>query len=1053
MRPDDWAIIQNMFHQALEIESPKAREAFLEGVDLDNSLIGEIRKLLAAHYDSDGFLENAPLDPWIQNEATESEYEPKDRIGHYQLVRELGRGGMGQVFEAIQEEPIQRRVALKILSVDAATPELTARFHREYHILAQLRNRYIAQVYDAGTTEEGLPFFAMELVEGQDIKTYVQKNCLNREKCLELAIQVAEGVQFAHQKGILHRDIKPSNILVQSEGSQPVCKIIDFGIAKQLFHQPETDTPLQNKDGDPLYTAGLLGSPHYLPPEQLTDPGSIPDARSDIYSYGVTLFELMTGEPPFSGQTSLQILENKIHQTVDPPHKTLHGMPVDLSLVIKQCMNRNLEGRPASMADVIEDLKRIQQGRPVQLVDLGFWYAFKLHVRRHRWVAISTFVFLIALAVVGATLLRTRSQARQTELLVQELGTRVERVEWQRRVIHMMPPHNIESSEAVLNKEIVEIEELGRNYGELAFGPKFFAMGKIALTLRQWDKAREFLELARDSHANPAGINIALGRTYAELYWARLEEIEQLPHSAREPLIERANKELKNKALDFLGQTQDKEALFYTGLLFELQGLDALAIQQYQNAFQLQPWLYEALIREIAIRIKQGTQFLNEGEHDRFEALRLHVEQLFTKLQQLAPNDPESYSSLASYLQIDIELTIRKGEHPDEKHKELIDACRRALLIDPDHYQALTQMASELWSFAEFCWYRDGKDPSLKIEEALAIAQHAQSLKTGRTNHHFISAQAYCTLGYFHTEQGANAMVSFQNAIKHTKAILEKFPEDFRSLHQMGLIYWMIADYLMTIGENPTDALIQSETYYKKAIALKPGLSIFFNNLALVFDSRSDYEIWTGQNPVESIELADANYKEAIDIDAYRLAFGNIANLYLKQASFYLEVKHLDLELVKKYLEQAREAIHQLDEVNHQDSELEVSRINLSIIEALLQIQREGNPEPSFYEALTLAKEGMTNYPQSTDIFIAYLRIIRIKTEWHHEPELLKMGLAKCQQVPDKLQKHPQLKAEYAALLSLSKSTKNHKTAKTLFEEAFQQNKFLQHEYNAYRSR
>ncbi|MHC4582130.1 MAG: serine/threonine protein kinase, partial [Planctomycetota bacterium] len=220
---------------------------------------------------------------------------PGTKIGHYELLELIGEGGMGLVYLAEQKEPVKRKVALKIVKLGMDTKQVVARFEAERQTLALLEHPNIAHVFDAGTTDSGRPYFVMEYVKGKSITKYCDEKKLCVEKRLELFQQICEGIHHAHQKGIIHRDIKPSNILVSLQDDKPVPKIIDFGIAKAIT-QPLTEKTSHTEHGQ------LLGTPEYMSPEQADMAYQDVDTRSDIYSLGVLLYELLTGATPFDAK-------------------------------------------------------------------------------------------------------------------------------------------------------------------------------------------------------------------------------------------------------------------------------------------------------------------------------------------------------------------------------------------------------------------------------------------------------------------------------------------------------------------------------------------------------------------------------------------------------------------------------------------------------------------------------------------------------------------------------------------------------------------------------
>jgi eukaryotic-like serine/threonine-protein kinase len=284
---------RELFLKALEKPTPAERAAFLEGACGDDvELRAAVEALLADHRE-DSFLEQ----PAVASPATVRITPPNDEqvgtvIGRYKLLEKLGEGGFGAVWAAEQREPVRRRVALKIIKLGMDTKQVVARFEAERQALAVMDHPNIAKVLDAGATDTGRPYFVMELVRGVRITDYCDQNGLSTRERLDLFIKVCQAIQHAHQKGIIHRDIKPSNVLVTLHDGVPVPKVIDFGIAKA------TQAELTEKT---IYTQHhqFIGTPAYMSPEQAEMSGLDLDTRSDIYSLGVLLYELLTGKPPF----------------------------------------------------------------------------------------------------------------------------------------------------------------------------------------------------------------------------------------------------------------------------------------------------------------------------------------------------------------------------------------------------------------------------------------------------------------------------------------------------------------------------------------------------------------------------------------------------------------------------------------------------------------------------------------------------------------------------------------------------------------------------------
>jgi serine/threonine protein kinase len=295
--------LEAAFARAVEQPSLEARAAFVQDFcGKHPSLEQRLQQLLVA-YDENGdeFLEQAPLPDGASsgNGALAARFaalkaeEAGDRIADYKLLQQIGEGGFGVVWMAEQERPVRRRVALKIIKMGMDTKEVVARFEQERQALAMMEHPNIAKVFDAGATAYGRPFFVMELVRGVKITDYCDEANLSTSQRLRLFMAVCQAVQHAHQKGIIHRDLKPSNILVTLHDGVPVPKVIDFGVAKATAQQRLTDLTLFTKFEQ------MVGTPLYMAPEQAELSGLDVDTRSDIYSLGVLLYELLTGRTPF----------------------------------------------------------------------------------------------------------------------------------------------------------------------------------------------------------------------------------------------------------------------------------------------------------------------------------------------------------------------------------------------------------------------------------------------------------------------------------------------------------------------------------------------------------------------------------------------------------------------------------------------------------------------------------------------------------------------------------------------------------------------------------
>jgi serine/threonine protein kinase/WD40 repeat protein len=422
-----------IFSNALELTSTTERVGYIREACADDARLRErVEKLLRAHEQAGGFF-SEPLKPKTSAGPSESTVvltmeKAGDIIGRYKLLEQIGEGGCGVVYMAEQQEPVRRRVALKVIKLGMDTKQVVARFEAERQALAMMDYPNIARVLDAGSTSSGRPYFVMELVRGVKITEFCDRKKVSTNERLELFVRVCHAVQHAHQKGIIHRDLKPSNILVTIVDGMAVPKIIDFGIVKATNNQRLTDKT--------LFTAfeHFIGTPAYMSPEQAEMSGVDVDTRTDLYSLGVVLYELITGKTPFDAEELRRSGLDEVRRTIrerEPPkpstrlhalaqadltttaqarqtdeRKLLQSVSGDLDWIVMKCLEKDRSRRYETVNNLARDVERYLKNQPITARPPSRAYQFQKFVRRNRLAFTAITALTMALLVGLGTSMR-----------------------------------------------------------------------------------------------------------------------------------------------------------------------------------------------------------------------------------------------------------------------------------------------------------------------------------------------------------------------------------------------------------------------------------------------------------------------------------------------------------------------------------------------------------------------------------------------------------------------------------------------------------------------
>jgi eukaryotic-like serine/threonine-protein kinase len=834
----DFAKMQEIFLAAVERHRPEEWDAYLDQACADDELRRQVKLLLKAHLEA-GSVPGAAAQERGQTAAYQTAAEaPGHVIGSYKLLEEIGEGGMGTVWMAQQTEPVKRLVAVKLIKAGMDSRQVIARFEAERQALALMDHPHIAKVLDGGTTSAGRPYFVMELVKGVPLTKYCDEHRLTPKQRLELFVPVCQAVQHAHQKGIIHRDLKPSNVLVALYDGQPVPKVIDFGIAKATG-QLLTEKTLVTGFG------AIVGTLEYMSPEQAELNQLDIDTRSDIYSLGVLLYELLTGTTPLEKKrlkeaALLEVL--RLIREEEPPRpstrlsESTESLPSisaqrqmepakltklvrgELDWIVMKALEKDRNRRYESASAFAADVQRYLADEPVQACPPSAGYRLRKFVRRHKRpvLAASIIVFLCAAAIAGTTTGLVQALAAERRALTE----RDEKEEARRQTRQTLN---------TMTDEVVE-ELLGR---------------QLELT----EEHRAFLKKMLAYHAEFAAAKAddPLGRQGRAQGYSR---VGLLHHR--------------------LGEYQDAETAYREAL--------ALA-NQLAKDFPDQPDFRRDLAASYAGlgNLLRDTGRPKEAEGAYRDALNLHQQ-----LAATAPDRPD-FRQVRAKCQLNLGILLSDMGRPEKAEA----AYRDALAL-------LTQLAAELPLRADVrqelalghlnlgIVFQDTDRPKLAeaaYRDALTIFAKLATEFPRRSDFRMNLATSHSNLGVLlrATDRSEEAEAAYRDALALRKQLAADFPHRPDVRNDLAMSHTNLANLLRAAGR-----LEKAEAAYRDALAL-------WKQLAAEFPQRPEFRraLAQGHANLGNLLRATGRLKEAEAAFADALALHQQLGADFQQVSDY----------------------------------------------------------------------------------------------------------------------------------------------------------------------
>lgn len=945
-----------------------------------------------------------PSDPTAEGRAL-----PLALLDRYHDIRHIGEGSMGTVYRALDTR-LGRLVALKLLKSDA--PEDTRRFLREARAQAKIEHANVCRVYEVGEAD-GEPFIAMELIEGEPLDRAQHRMSL--EQKVKVIREVAEGLHAAHRLGLIHRDVKPGNIMVvTAEDGTVKPYVVDFGLARDVS---TTNESLQN---------GIVGTPAYMSPEQAEGGATVLDRRSDVYSLGATLYDLIAGRTPFVGTNALKLLSQVM--TDEPPalSSIRKGVPAQLETIVMTCLQRDPARRYQSARDLGEDLQRFLDGARVQAKRPPLTYVLWQRAKRHKAVvAVASMGLCVAMVLAGMWIHAARQAAKQAEI-ARELGEDVEYVELFLRSAYGLPTHDIEREQKVVRQRLEAIQRRMTEAGRAGEGPGHYALGRASVALHEYETARTHLEQAIAAGYVRPEVHYALGLALGGRYREELDAARRIEdQAARAEAIKKAEMTFRDPALQHLrqsGETRMQSRAYIEGLvaLFEKRYDDAAT--KAGRAAEESPWLYEAKKLEADALFEAGMTATDEGKRDEARALFGKAISAYERSAIMARSDAEVHEALCGTWTQRLMLDRFDGKAPQTALDAALASCDAALVANPRNPGPWTKKSRA------YHWVGDsqqvtGEDPrpmfALSVKSALAAKRLAPDdvLSSDMMGNAFLHTALYESklgldprptiekaLHSFHdalqiqpsfawawNDAGVALMINVEyesskgiDAMPSLEPAIQKFERAIAEQNTYGSPYvnltWTLtirATYEISVGQNPQATVKRALDVCTRGKKLDPNWSIMLGNCGWAELVTAQYDEASGANPDAAVARTEQYFQSALEIAKESdFEFGMGAAKHVR--ALYQMRQNVD---PSKSFTEARDFLRHAIELNGQEPAIHTELGALLLEMGLAAITRKEDPAPLFQEAEKVVREGLKVNPRHAALYATLAEVQALQAE------------------------------------------------------------------------
>lgn len=767
-------------------------------------------------------------------------------LGHFTILGILGRGGMGTVYHA-HDINLDRQVAIKV--INSQDDMMIARFIREARAQARIEHENICKIYETGNYQ-GTYYIAMQIINGEPLDKAAQNMTL-ADRVLVMR-DVAKALDAAHKLNIVHRDIKPSNILIEKRvdrsgfsGWRPI--IMDFGLARET------------NEGKGLTESGaVLGTPAYMSPEQARGDTRHIDHRSDIYSMGATLYDIISGHPPFEDESAVKIILKVMNETPASLRHDIPNIPTELDIIVSKCLNKEPNHRYATAIDLADDLDRYLRSKKNRATRISHIHRLIYLAKHNRALAMAALAFIFTVLTfiaygIATQIDKTRadSRARAQARLAQELGQVIKEFELFMRAAYGLPTHDIRREQAVVRERMAALRQQLAEGSSSSLGALRYALGRGHLVLREFAVAQAELEQAWQAGYRSPETRLALGLALGERYRQELEQVRRASDRdwirAQEQLLERR---FLQPALAYLDGSQGR-----LEVPASVEGLIALYRKQYDLALRKAvaaqrqaPWLAEPIKLEGDVYQEQAIALRDRGE---YKPAVEKLQQAIGRHQAAA----QIHRSDASIHEAEAEdwlwwLTTKEqtGDPIADTAERATAACQRAMQADPLLVSVYQTQSAVYWRSAILAMMQN-QSPIELVKKSIAASQQALQLDPNNWLSHYGIGSASGLLIQQQVRDSALDSSTVQTATQALQAAVRLNPNAHWAWNDLGMIFMFRMIYGLQRGSFDKDLFDSFVRAEEQSFTLRPDIATPLANLSYGSGLVADYHVSTGQSP------------------------------------------------------------------------------------------------------------------------------------------------------------------------------------------------------------